>query len=223
VRVILGPETGNRPIEIDPLEINPADTAHYLFVARKAVGYLFSQPISATSILISLMRNSDDDETLGQLGALLFDPLLLSFTGKVRNYVMARVETESGKTNETLANALKRIDDYLSNLAKAGSLPALHPSQSQREAYHRHFSQAMSESFKVAQAESALMSLIAKKVMLYGTKSIYYAYQQDGKFHRMETPLKSHGIEMEFPRMQNIDPYGLDFMLRVFRAETLRP
>jgi len=38
----------------------------------------------------------------------------------------------------------------------------------------------------------------------------------------METALGTHGTEIEFPRMQYIDPFGLDYMLRVFRNDCVK-
>jgi hypothetical protein len=37
----------------------------------------------------------------------------------------------------------------------------------------------------------------------------------------METPLGSHGTEIEVPRMTILDPHGLDLMLHVFRYERM--
>jgi hypothetical protein len=37
----------------------------------------------------------------------------------------------------------------------------------------------------------------------------------------MEMDMKSHGTEMEYPRMSLIDPYWLDYMLRVLKVERL--
>jgi hypothetical protein len=208
-------------LEIDSTELNPRDLEHVKFAARKALGYLFFQPISAASILISLMRHAPDDETLNELGALLLAPLLLNFTGSVRTYVVQRSEIESGKVKETIEHALKAIDDYLQTLRSVGTLPALHPSEAQRQAQHRNFSRTMTEAFKVAEAQSPLLSIISKSVLLYGRKSIDYIYGADGQSHRMEMDLKSHGTEIEYPRMALIDPGGLDYMLRVFRSERL--
>lgn len=211
----------NLTLEIDPAELRPSDLVHVLFAARKTVGYLFFQPVSAASILISLIRHAADDETLNELASLLFDPLLLNFTGSVHTYVVHRSETESGKVKETIDRALKAIDDYLQTLRSVGSLPALHPSEAQRQAHHRNFSRTMTEAFKAAEAQSPLLSIISKSVLLYGRKSIDYIYDADGQSHRMEMDLKSHGTEIEYPRMALIDPCGLDLMLRVFRFERL--
>jgi hypothetical protein len=212
----------NLRLEIDPAELKSTDLVHVMFVARKALGYLFFQPVSAASVLNSLMRHAANDEILRGLGDLLFDPLLLNYTGSVRGYVAAQAALESGKVKETLDSSLKAIDDYLETLGSVGTLPALHPSEAQREAYYRNFSRMMTESFKTAEARSPLLSIIPKSVLLYGRKSVDYVYNDDGQSHRMETELKRHGTEIEYPRLEQIDPYGLDYMLRVFRMERLR-
>lgn len=209
------------PLEIDPSELQPADFVHVVFLARKAIGYLFMQQISAASVLVSIMRHTTDDETLNVLGELLFDPLLLNFTGKAREYVVQQSGGESGKVKQALDNALKAIDDYLNDLHSVGNLAALHPSEAQREAYHRHFSRLMTESMKAAEAQSVFLQFVSKSVLLYGRKSINYVYGADGQPHRMETPLQSHGTEMELPRMENLNPFGLDYMLRIFRNERI--
>jgi hypothetical protein len=212
----------NMALEIDPIELKSADLVHVLFIARKDIGFIFMKPVSAASILISLMRHTTDDEILTNLGELLFDPLLLNFTGKVQEYVLQQSGIESGKVKETIDKALRAVDDYLDLLRSVGNLAALHPGEVQREAHHRHFSRLMAESYKAAEAQSVFLNLVSKSVLLYGRKSINYVYGSDGQSHRMEIPLQSHGTEMEFPRMENIDPHGLDYMLRIFRNEHLR-
>jgi hypothetical protein len=209
----------NLKLEIDPDELKPADVVRIVFVAKKAIGYLFFLPVSAASILISLMRCTDDDEILKVLGGLLFNPLLMNFTVTVRQYAVRQSGLESGKVKETIDNALKAIDDYLDVLRSVGTLPALHPSEAQRETHHRHFSRIMEESLKATMAQSTLLNLIPKSILLYGRKSIDYVYDDDDPPHRMETDLKGHGTEIEHPRLERIDPYDLEYMLWVFRIE----
>ena len=163
VHTIIGVHHGNDlPLEIDPAELKPADFVHILFVARKAIGYLFMQPISAATVLISLMRNTTDDEVLTELGVLLFNPLLLNFTGKAREYVVQQSGLESVKVKATIDQALKAIDNYLEDLRSVGNLAALHPGETQREAHHRHFSRLMAESWKAAEAQSVFLNLVSK-------------------------------------------------------------
>lgn len=222
VQTIVNTHHGNDlMLEIDPSELKPADFIHNIFMARKAIGYLFMQPISAASILVSLMRHTTDNEVLTELGALLFNPLLLNYTGKVRSYVAQQSELESKKVKKILDKAIKKVDVYLDNLRSVGNLNAIHPSEAQREAYHRHFSHLMTESMKKAEAQSVFLNLVPKKVLLYGRKSINYVYSSNGHFHRMEMPLQGHEIEIESPRMALLDPLGLDYILRVFRNERI--
>lgn len=210
------------PLEIDPVELVPADLEHILFVARKIVGFLFMQPISAASALISLMRNITDDEMLDEIGTLLFNPLLIDFTRKTREYVLERSAQESGKVKTTIEKALQSLEIYLKDLRSVGNLVALHPSESQRDAQHRYSSRIMAESFKAAKEKSVLWNLVSHSVLLYGRKSVNYVYGPEGQPQRMEIPLKSHEFTIEDSRMKYLDPIGLDYVLRIFRNEQIK-
>lgn len=223
IHTIIGAHHGSDlPLEIDPVELKSADFRHIIFIARKAIGFLFTQPISVATILISLMRNTTDDDILTNLSAMLFDPLLLNFTGKVRDYVVQQSGLESGRVKATIDKALGDINKYLEDLRSVGNLVALHPAETQREAHQRHFSNILAESWKAAEAQSVFLNLVSISVLLYGRKSIHYIYGPDGQSRRMEIPLQSHDTEMEFPRMQTVDPFGLDFTLRIFRSERFK-
>ncbi|MCF6156461.1 MAG: hypothetical protein E3K36_14750 [Candidatus Brocadia sp.] len=169
-----------------------------------------------------MIHLTNDAEILQQLGTLLFDPLLLNFPGKIRNFLIQQAESESGKTKITIEKALKIFNEYMDDLKSTGVIPELHPSQAQRDVHRRHFSRLMSESFKEAKKKSVLLSVTSKSVLLYGRKSINYIYGTDGKSNRVEIPLHSHGTEMKFPRYEIIDPFDLDYMLRLFRAEKIK-
>lgn len=212
----------NMLLEIDPSELVSMDLVHIVFLARKTIGYLFFKPVTAASVIISLVHHTNDEETLKQLGTLFFDPLLLNFPGKLKDFLIQQAESESGKAKTTIETALKIFDEYQDDLKSTGVIPELHPPQAQRDAHRRHFSRLISESFKEAEKKSVFLSLASKSVLLYGRKSINYVYGPDGKFNRMEIPLHSHGTEMELPRFGNIDPFGLDYMLRIFRAEQIK-
>jgi hypothetical protein len=158
---------------------------------------------------------------LTKLGALLFDPILLNFPGKARAYIVQLSGLESAQVKATIDQALKAIDKYLEGLCSVGNLAALHPGETQREAHHRHFSRLIAESRKAAKAQSVFLNVVSKSVLLYGRKSISYVNGSDGQPHRIEIPLQGDGTEMEFPRMEHLEPFGLDYMLRVFRSERL--
>ena len=206
------------PLEIDASELEDRSAARLLLVARRAVGYLFPRQTSMVSILVSLMRIADDDNVLTQLGELLFDPLLLNFTGKARDYLARDPGQEPRRVAAVIEKVLEDIEKYLKDLRSVGNLAALHPGERQQEIYHRHLSSRMAETYKAAEAASVFMSLVSKSLILYGRKSVMYRYDSAGQPHRTELLLQSHSVEVPIPRMHEIDPFGLDFQLRIFRS-----
>jgi hypothetical protein len=208
--------------EVDFSEINNNNSIIAIFLARKAIGYLFTQPVTAANIIISIMKHTVDDETMQGLSDLLFTPLLINYPGKVKEFLTKQKDSYSDRVKFAIEDALKALDDYLQNIKSVGEIPELHPSQSQRDTYWKNFTNQMNESLKKAQKESVLLSLVSKSVLLYGKKSINYIYDKKGQSRRMEMPLHSHGTEVEYPRIDNLDPFGLDYMIRVFRVERLK-
>ena len=213
---------GNILLSVQPSDFDYLDPVYVIFLARKSIGYLFSTPVTAASIIVSLMQCVSDDETIQILINLLFDPLLINYPGKVRDYLTKRAEAETNKLTDSLKIAIKFFDDYLENIKSVGNIPELHPSQSQRDKYNRRFSKLMQKAMADARKDSVFLSLVSTSVLLYGRKSIDYVYDPSGQSNRMEFPLHSHGTEMEFPRSMVIDSFGLDYMLRVFRAEQIK-
>lgn len=207
--------------EADAGELAGVEPARFVFAARKAIGYLFLMPISATSFLLSLMRQTPDASVRSDLENLLLNPLLINFSGSVAQYLTRRAESEEGEVKVAVRRALEALEAYLDGLRSVGDIPALHPSLEHRDAYLRHFSEEVAQSFKKAQAESVFLQLVHRSVLLYGRKAIHHVFGPEGEIKRMETQLGRHGTEIEVPRMTILDPHGLDFMLRVFRHERL--
>lgn len=208
--------------EVDPVELPVTDIVHLMFLARKAIGYLFFSPLSAASFIVSLVRLAPDDAAAEALQEILFDPLLLNFSGRTSDFLDGRAKSETDpRVKGALESSLHSLESYLDGLHSVGNVPEFHPSEMQRIAQRRQFSQQMTESFKHAEEKSVFLSLISKITLLYGRKSIGYVYGPEGTAKRMETALGTHGTEIEFPRMQYIDPFGLDYMLRVFRNERM--
>jgi hypothetical protein len=208
-------------LRIEQSELDSNDPLCFLFVARKSIGYLFSAPVTAASIIISLVENAPSQEVINNLTTLLFDPLVMNYPGKVIDY-LKEIGDVPEKVTVGIKAVLKYYDDYIKNISAARKIPELRPSQSHRDAYNRHFSQLMADQMRKAEEESKLLSLFSKSVLLYGRTSIDYIFDPDGKSRRIEIPLQSHSTEMEFPRLGIIDPFGLDYMLRVFRIERRR-
>lgn len=171
-------------------------------------------------IIVSLMSFTSDTATSKVLSNLLFDPLLLNYSGEVNVYLEEQLQVhKDNNVKQELKRALDAFESYIDGLKSTGEIPELHPSQENREVYRRHFFRHMSEAMKNAEKQSALLSILPKSILLYGRKSIDYVYSSDGETRRVEMPLTSFGTEVEIPRLENIDPFELDYMIRIFRVE----
>jgi len=206
-------------ISVDPSEFPTVDFVHLLFIARKGVGFFFIKAVSAASFVVSLMRIAPDEETLRELSKLLYDPLLMNYPGGVQKYLTTQALEESDLVRKAIEDALAAMRQYLEVLHSVPELPALFPSRSQREAYHRRMSTEVAESMRAGERNSPFLGMFSRSVLLYGNKSIAHIHVDEGEPKRMEIPLHSHSVEIEFPRIENIDPFGLNFDLRVLRAE----
>lgn len=206
---------------IDPQVMPNNNPATLVFLARKVVGYLFFKPVSASSIIISLLRTTKNDGVMKKLEELLLDPLIINYPGSVRDFLESRVSKEPENIAAIIKSVLKILDKYLEKIQNVGEIPELLPTLSQREAYIRNFNRKMSDSCKQAMKGSIVEMIAIKSVILYGRSSINYVRQDTSNSSRMEIPMQKHSVEMEFPRRHNLDPYGLDYMLRVFRAERM--
>jgi tetratricopeptide (TPR) repeat protein len=69
----------NLLLSVEPSGIDFSNPYQPVFIARKAIGYLFFKPISAASIIVSLIEYALDDESVKKLSNLLFDPLLINY------------------------------------------------------------------------------------------------------------------------------------------------
>ena len=189
-----------------------------LFAARKAVGWLFMNPVSATSFIVSLIDASGDDEAEPIID-LLFYPLLISYPGKVKEYLNNQLPNKSPKVQKALTISLAKLDIYHDGLKAAWGISELLPSQAHRETYNRMYNREFTKSYKKAEKNSIINLLCHKEILLYGRKSINYVRGSNGQINRMEIPMQSYGHSIEFPGLEYIDPHGLDYMLRVFRVE----
>lgn len=208
-------------IDADTDELKPVTSERIIFVARKAIGYLFMKPVTAASIVVSLLKLADKDAGV-YLSQLLFDPLLKNYPGATQEFLRQAAKAAPRKSQMGITKALRALDAYLGELREMPDLAALHPPQAHREMYLRRMNAAMSESMKAAEKESVFLSLVSKSTLLYGRKSITYVYGAGVEPRRHEIPMTAHSVEMEFPRMDTLDPFELDYMLRVFRAERFK-
>lgn len=222
-KIIKNRDEKGAQLKIDPSELGETDLKHLLFIARKAIGFLFFNPVTATGLILSLLPFAKDEETRAALAEHIFDPLLINYPGQVRSYLES-LDSESENANILAAakQAIQKFDSYLEDLKPTKNLKEHLPSLDNREAYRKHFAREMAASMKEAEKQSVFLSIIHKSVLLYGRKSISYVQSQNAPTNRMEIPLQSFSTSIEVPRLQNIDPLGLEYFLRVFKYEEIR-
>jgi hypothetical protein len=190
-----------------------------IFLCRKAIGFLFIKPLICCSIIVSVLR-AGDREVEGPVTELLFDPILLSYGGDAKEYLKRIPATDPAYG--PIQNALAKDEDFYAGLGTIGTIKELHPSDYQCDVVHQRTYDEMRTAYKIAESKSVMLSLVHRSTILYGKCSLTYVPDHDGGQRAVAMDLKSFGTSFELPRREILDPVGLDFMLRVYRAEKLR-
>lgn len=211
----LGSDVGEE-LRFDLAEIRKEESSPHLYLAKKSCGWFFVKPIAVISLTISLIDDCPDEQ-LNEIANLIFDPLLISYSGSVKNYLIKSKES-SDKINKFCNDLLSRLTTYHDGLKSAFTLKELIPIQEHLFLYRKFHQNMMSEIFEEANKKSIFMDLVHKSVLLYGNKSINYIYHGN-ESTRQEIPLNAISHSIEFPSLENLDPNGLEDKLFRFRIE----
>ncbi|PWR00604.1 hypothetical protein [Leucothrix pacifica] len=204
-------------IQCDLSQLSGENTNAHLFLTKKACGWLFIKQFSAISFIASLI-DSAPEEQLEEISGIVFDPLLISYPGGVKEYLENMPSDSSEKMQNFTASVLEKLDEYHDGLDQVSGIKEMRTSEAQRHAYSRHYHKMMSEMHDGVREESAFLSMIKESVLLYGTNSIHYMYHS-GEKHRQESQMQKVSTKFEFPSLELIDPHGLNFQIRRFRLE----
>ena len=188
-----------------------------LFICRKAIGFFFLRPRTAASVLVSTLRVCDE-HTAEEVQKYLVQPLLLNYGG-VREYLSQIGDGDAAKARGDAALAANTA--YLDGLRSVPDLKEFHPSELHRRIEHLRMADQMQAASKRARSQSILLSFVKRSVLLYGTRSLSFIRDDGNRLRPMEMDLKSFGVSFELPRMEIVDPVGLDYALRVYRAERM--
>ena len=116
--------------------------------------------------------------------------------------------------------ALAENERYLNALKAMPDIPELTPADQHRRIQHLHHVDQMQAAHKAARAQSVFFNLVHHSTMLYGIRSLIYVEDLDGGPRRpMEMELGTHSVTMTLPRLDMLDPIGLQLMLVRFRGE----
>lgn len=191
--------------------------ADMILLAHRAIGYLFIHAITAASLVLELIRGAAEAPRK-VMADILFDPLLINYSGELADWLRERAKDASDPAQPVIAELLTRLEAYIEGLRKAGRIKELRPSERERliENHRRH--ESMRQAHKQAEKKSVFMSIVSRSVILYGNRSISYFEGLDGKKQRNEMKLHSISHSFEAPRLDILEPFDLDYTLRVFRA-----
>lgn len=215
-KVIRGHNLEGPPLDIRVEDLAISSTAQ-VFLCRKAIGWFFLKPTTAASVFVSVLRVCDT-ETAQELHDLLVNVLLLNYNG-IRNYLESLAPDDAAKG--CIDKALAANDSYLNELNASPLINELQPTEHQRRIERLRMSDQMHDASKQAVKKSVLLSMVKRSVLLYGNRSLSFVKNGTDELRPVEMDLQPFGISFEMPRMEIVDPVGLDYMIRVFRNEMM--
>lgn len=207
-------EEAGPPIAV-PLDAMPANDSDFLFVARKAVGWLILKPVTSASILVTILGICGE-EAADEIAYLLGSMLLMNYSS-VQVYLERFRDDE--KVGARIVALLAANQAYMDGLKSVPDMPELRPSDAHRLIqYERHALRAQ-QSGKTARKQSLLMSMIKQSRILHGEGTLSTVYGPQGENRHVNTPFKTIGYSVEMPRQEVIDPIGFNMVLMTLRLE----
>ncbi|CAH7022509.1 conserved hypothetical protein [Vibrio coralliirubri] len=189
------------------------------FVSHKAVGWLFTRPIAAASFILSIY-NVASTTTRKQLEQVLYEPLLLSYPGELKQFFQSCID--KGMNENLCERLLNRLQAYHSGIEQVSGLNELMAPSENLSAYWRESNKDMQAAYEKASRSSFISQIATTQKLLYGNSSIYYVHQGNGDQVRQEVQMRSFSHSTEMPRLNVLDPENLDYTLRVYRHERLK-
>jgi hypothetical protein len=145
--------------------------------------------------------------------------MLLNYGGKTKDYLKGISPTDAAYA--AVQTALTKDEAFHKSLDAIGTIKELHPSDYQRDVVRQFTHDEMREVHKLAESKSLLLSFVHRSTILYGKQSLTYITDPGGERRAIAMGLKPFETSFELPRHQILDPVGLDYMLRIFRAQRL--
>jgi hypothetical protein len=220
---LVGDHHGDAPLILDSRSAAASlDDPERLLLAHRAIGWLFVHPVTAASLVAGLLDGAGD-AAQRTIAELLFDPLLINFSGSVGDWIAEQAKAPGHPSQAILNDLVTRLEAYIEGLRAPGRIKELRPSERERLIENHRQHEAMRRAYRATEKTSILASLATRQVLLYGTRSISYFKGMGGKQHRSEMKMHSFSHSIESPRLNILEPFDLDYMLRVFRAMRTAP
>ncbi len=190
----------------------------YAYLARKAITTFFLKQTIMASLLVSLLRTAPP-EAADTIVELFVDPILINYAGITDGYLKPIADDTGDPARMAVQRALDGQDAYLKGLRSIGKVPELYPSERERRLEWQRHSDSMAEAWRAARKKSIFASIATESLILYGTRAVSWFEDHTKERRRIETPMGSISHSFEMPRVDIVDPLGLQLMLLHFRAE----
>ncbi|PXX99293.1 hypothetical protein [Halomonas sp. LBP4] len=207
----------NALVEISKRDL-PNDSNDQIFLARKCVGFLWFNEVTAASILLSIVKNGK--KTAREAAEeLLFEPLLLSYGGDLRSFIERQSQSPSKRISDCVQRLIKNHDTYIAGLKRTEHVVEFLPTIEQRRAAGMKDRERNKDIQKQAHERSIFAQLVTHQTLLYGNKSFSMIYGAGEEKKSSVTPLSEISYSTEYPRLAVVDPVGFGQMLAIFRVE----
>ena len=190
----------------------PKDPSDQIDLCRRAAGYLFHNPVTAASVIVSVLEHGDPSIT-DDLKDILFDPLLLCFGGELVEYLEGVCAKGAAQGTDALKEVLEQKAEMLKALQGVECLRELHPSESHRQLERVRWSRHMEVAVREGMKKSVLLSLVTTQTLLYGMKSSSYISDPNGPLRKVDMSMGEHSVVREYPQLDIFDPEGLQLRL----------
>lgn len=191
-------------IDFSPFDLNTVQASQ---IARQVAGLFAILPVTATAILLSLLR-SGPSEADHEIENLIFDPILISYWEDAREFLERRLPVEVDSLARTIRALVGALDRYIKGIKDAGFINEMYPSERMR------FLRALkrdADSRKISrqgQEQSVLANLFPSRLILNGDSAIFRVFSGEGDGQRAEQEMQSVAHSHALPRLDAIDPFG---------------
>jgi len=206
-----------RLVELAKVDL-PSDALDQVFMARKCIGFLWLHEVTAASILLGVVKNGKQ-AARDEVEKLLFDPLLLSYGGELRDYLTNQSNSPSKRIAQCAQRLLAKHDTYIKGLEQTNGLVELLPTNAQRRAAAAKDHERNRDIQKQAHKRSIFADIVSHSTLLYGKKSFTMIHGAGDKKTPSITPLAEFSYSTELPRLSVVDPVGFHETLTTFRLE----
>jgi hypothetical protein len=195
------------------------DAKQQVFLCQKAVGFFFLKPILCCSIILAVLR-CKNQEIASVIGEILFDNILLNYGGEALEYL--RGISSKDAAYEVIQTVIEKDISYKAALDAVGTIKELYPSDYHRNVVRQHTRDEMQTAMRRAEDNSIIRKFVRRYTVLYGKSTVTHVMGGDGGRRAVSMDMKSLSVSFELPRLEILDPVGLNCVLRMLRVGRMK-